>query len=841
MFKKVFCGFLTIAAAMILAAGCGKRASSSGASLPQQKPPPGAYFQTHWQTECQFIVESIVSDLAEQMYYAARHRLPDEKNFSVVATETKGSLDAPNYHVVIDLDQQHTGLAMDLNINGPIWSPDVYRDVATTLATAVGQIAVGANGANDTSLITDLLDGSAETIEQDNQDLSGQLENNFIDPQLHEKAALLLGAFLLRDHSGRFFEIRSPLCRLTAHLAMAGFLNRGDDFGINGRMAEAIMLTEVDDEAQALDLLKSMDTRDAAVAAMVRALQALNTGDYRPLSDVPHRTQVESVAWFQAMADNKNADGAWNQLKDSQKQTVDFVRVAGDSGYSVSEGHQLMIAIPLELKEIGSIYERSCGKKLLLTELTNALNVMPERCFALGADGKAHVRVIGWGQWAAFLQRHFCRAIDQNYQFMFRMWGVPDDAKKFAAQCEKKFDGLRLYPFVRRFVCSDVASYHKSVDDAFRVTVAAPQLVPAECWNYLCYRTSFAPVYQPNPNPHINEWHNHNPPPGTVYDLDPRLNHPSLVSRPDVIARFEQLRQWAPYEIRIPYFIARKKYNGQPTYDQAMELFGGLLPWSVTAVRDMAGWITNQPEQYEKLLLQGAQLDSSFYYDLGYLASTRNQEDKAAEYYDKACENDSDAVRVSNYSEWRMRYYLKKGQVEKARAIADFGAQVYSSIGLCAEAGFMEGTSNYDGAFEWFSKNAERYNAPGPLVGFCERYKKATGDGRFDAELKKCENLIFPEGEEKVSLSDFRSPPTDGTIVKGESTLLAAAGMKDGDVIVALRGIRVHNFSQFAYLRDAQDSPELDMIVWQGNSFLELKSSPPNRRFGVSMVDYVAR
>jgi len=52
------------------------------------------------------------------------------------------------------------------------------------------------------------------------------------------------------------------------------------------------------------------------------------------------------------------------------------------------------------------------------------------------------------------------------------------------------------------------------VDDGFKVTVAAPHLVPAECWNYLCYKVNFAPPYNPNPNPHVNEWHNHNPPPG---------------------------------------------------------------------------------------------------------------------------------------------------------------------------------------------------------------------------------------------------------------------------------------------------------------------------------------
>ena len=86
---------------------------------------------------------------------------------------------------------------------------------------------------------------------------------------------------------------------------------------------------------------------------------------------------------------------------------------------------------------------------------------------------------------------------------MNHMWCVPDEAKEFAAKCEREFGGLWLYPFVRRFNCTDIKTYHKSVDDGFKLTVATPQLVPAECWNYLCYRVSFAPWYKPNPNPHV--------------------------------------------------------------------------------------------------------------------------------------------------------------------------------------------------------------------------------------------------------------------------------------------------------------------------------------------------
>lgn len=837
--KHLFTSHGFTALCLLLATGL---AASCKPKAPAQ-PVATNYFQTSFQSESQFIVEAIVSDLTEQMYYAANHRLPEKKYFSVIVTDRPGSpIDAPVYELRVNLDPKHAGLKLELNINGPIWSPEVYREVTTALAGAVGLPAGATNETGNTALLSKLLDGKPETIEQENQTLSGALEEEFTNPELHEQAALLLGAFLLRDHSGHFFDIRSPLCRLTAHLAMARFLRGNDSPGVNGQMAEAMMLTLVGDEAPALEKLKSLDTNSTAVVAMSRALQARNTGDFRPLTDTTSRTRIEDVAWFTATADYISAPLAWQKLDEEQKQTIDFVRTANDLGYSVEMGHELLAtAIPLELNEIRNVYGLSHPKQLSRDELIPALNELPERCFTTGPDGTVHVRIIGWGQWAAFLQRHLCHAVQQNYYFMNSMWGVPDDAKEFAAKCDREFAGLRLYPFVQRFNCADVATYHKSVDDGFKVTVTTPQLVPAECWNFLCYRVNFAPWYNPNPNPHVNEWHNHNPPPGTVYNLHPRLNHPSLVDRSDAAAKFEQLHNLAPYDCRVANFIAEKKYTNCPTYDQAMGLYGPLLPYSVYALRTVADTVYDQPGRYEKLMLQAAELDPSCYYNLGDYALNHTNDDKAALYIDKACDTDPDSVRVANHAVWRVRYYLKHGQTDKARAIADYAGEVYSYTGLESKALFFETTSNYTDAFTWYANIDERYDDPGPLLRFCARYQSRTGDTRFESEAQRRIRKLFPKGIENVTLKDFQGQPEDGVWIRQENDLLKAAGMQKGDIIVAVYGVRVHNFKQYTYGRELKDTPELDLIVWHDGTYHECKASPPDHHFGLDFRDYPPR
>ena len=269
-----------------------------------------------------------------------------------------------------------------------------------------------------------------------------------------------------------------------------------------------------------------------------------------------------------------------------------------------------------------------------------------------------------------------------------------------------------------------------------------------------------------------------------------------------------------------------------------MALYGDLLPYSLTAMRAVANVVYDQPERYEKLMLQAAALEPSCYYTLGDYELGRHEDDKGAQYIEQACDADPDAVRVANHAVWRVRYYLKKGQTDKARQIARDGAEVYSFVGLEAEAIFQEAMTNYDDAFDWYQKIEERYKDSAPLLAFCQRYKQQTGDNRFDAEVQKRAKNLFPKGLEKVSLTDFKAPPTDGVLVRQENDMLRSSSLRAGDVIVALGGTRTHNFKQYSYLRDQLTDPWLDLIVWQGSAYHQLKASPPNHRFGVDFGDY---
>jgi len=819
--------------------GCNKSSpSASSHSLPASK----SYFKTVWQDESQFIVQTIITDLAEMAFFAKHKNVPPPQHFLVMVQEKPdSSIDSPTYSIQITFDKSTPAIKYDLAVNGPIWSPEVYSNMVRTIFDAIGTPADLTPGSQDSSLISNLTELTARNLQEQNLALSRALENHFCDPLLHEKAALLLGAFMLRDSSCDFFDLRSPLCRLSAHLALATQFSGQSGVGLNGRLANAILLTLINNQKTALENLAGMDASDPVVQPWLRSLRARNTCDYRIIASVAQPSLLEKIELFRANCVSVDTSIAWGKLSDKDKQTVpDYCRVANAHEYSVESGHELLaVSLPLEIGELDQVYSLEHESKLKKDRLTEVLNTPPERC--LSANGSHRVRVIGWGQWACFAQRHVCHALQHNFNFLQKEWGVPEEAAKFAKNTESLFSGLRLYPFVRWCNCTTPDDYHRAVDEGLAVTVKTPHLVSAQIWNSMCYKVDFTDLYEPNPNPHINEWHKHNPPPGTAYDPSPRMNHPSLIGRRDVIPLMERLHELAPYEDDLSFNLLRLKYHDKPTFEQMEQVYHPELEYNSFKMYELAKTITGKPEQYEKLMLRSAAIDPYRYYILGDFFQERDQDEKAAAYLEKAMALHPDSVAAASRSSWLIKYYQRKGMTSKALALADKAAEVYSYSGLEAKADLLESLGKYAEAWEYFLKLEERYERSDDLMAFIARYKAKTGNSRYDHELETRMGKLFPKGLEKVTLQSFRTPPSDGAIIKQENKLVSDAGLKADDIIVAVYEIRVHNLPQYSFARETSKAPEMDLIVWRQDHYLQIKCSPPGHRFNADFATYSAR
>jgi tetratricopeptide (TPR) repeat protein len=817
-------------------------ANNSSQSTPHQAA-GSAYFKTTFQDESQFVVENIVTDIAEMVYFARNHRLPDQKHFSVRAQESGGTPDSPAYNVIVQLGAS-SAVHTAVTVSGPIWSEEVYSKLTAAIAREAGLESPSSSQTNDTTMLAYLTDGLAATIEKQNLELSDDLQKDFLNPALHQQAAALLGVFALRENSGQFHDIRLALCRMTAHLALARFLAGQHPPDLNGELANCMLLTLMNNQVAALDQLKKVDTKDRVAATWARVLQAYASRDFRGLTSAEGAPTVERIAWFWAYSSVNSRNVAWDKAGDEVARIPDYSRIAAAMGYSVQMGNvMLQTWLPLEYDEVAKVYQLSHGPELEKKQVVAALNEAPERCFRPDGKDAPQISVIGWGLWALQLQHHLCQAIATDFTSLQRKLGVPEDARQFAEKCEGEFGGLRFYAFVRRLVCADAASYRKSVDEGWAFWTEFPHLTPIKWPDYLCGKVSFAPLYLGGiPNPHCNEWTSHNPLPGTAYDADARLDFPSFTGGFGSGGREQVLKvhALAPYDIEICRYIGRTYYKSNWTYEAAMSTFGPLQPYSAVAGACIADSLVGKPEEYEKTMEHVAELDPAYNYNLGDYRWRRGKTNEAVKVYEKAVENDSDALHAANYAALLINHYLATGDKEKARATADLAGEVYSYRGLDAKAGYFEKTGDLPHALEWFDKIEERYGKSTESLSFCSRHAMPTGDAALDKEIATRLKNWFDK-QKQVKLADFQTPPTNVVVLlqQAKNDSRNNTGLEKGDVLVAVRGIRVHSFEQLAIARDLDPAPDVKVIVWRNGSYRECNVTlSDGHRMGFQLGEY---
>lgn len=800
--------------------------------------PAAKYFKTEFQDETRYLVESIVGDLAEMAAYARTKTVLG--GLAVRAIERPHcSFGKPVYDIVVPAEGGQAPLRFSLNVNKPIWAPDLYEDIALQLCAPMNKAAPSAEVA-PSGLAGELTELAAENLEKANRRVSELLTAHFQNPALHEQASLILGAFGLRDFAGTFYDARPILCRMTAHLALARALNRRQPFGTDGRLAEAILDTLMNNQRTALARIEGL-SKDSALAPWVRALKAHVTGDDREISAVAAPTLLETIFWFEAVTRSTDIEMAWLKLgRTRQAMRTDYCRVVNQSPYTVGLGHQVREpSLALEIHELNQVYQLAHGRALAATGLVSALNTVPGGCFETDAAGATAVRILGWGQWAYFLQRHLCHTLQHNFDFLQRKWCVPEEAKKYTQEADRLFAGLRLYPVVRRLNAVTDAECQASLGPLAELVGETPHLVPRWGWIHL-FRPFLKTEFDPElPDGHVNEWHRHDPPPGTAYEPGSAFAHRSLACRPEISQWVEALHEMAPYDTALDEAMVIYKFGKKPTFEQARELYRPRLEYASGLLARLAERTVDQPARYEEYMGKAADIHPRFFLDLGDYFAERGPEAKAAGYYERGNALYLDEVAVANRCGWLVDYYFRNQRVAEAEKLADRAAETYSGGGLRVKANLLFAQGKYAESFEYAGRVEERYHLPGEVVGWCVRYKDKTGSSQYDGEVKKRLDTLFPRGLERVTPAELRGRPQQGVAFDQESDLLRAAGLQKSNIVVAVNGVRVYDTFQYDYIRDQNPDPEMRLIVWDGKHYLEKVASPPNHRFGVPISSYV--
>jgi tetratricopeptide (TPR) repeat protein len=810
-------------------------------------PPP---VETRWASasETEWLVLQVSLDLLEMAAFADGRRAFDATSAGL----RLAAVAAAGAGVAIDLaaSWRRAPLGVRIVLADHVWSAADYEPLARSLQRGLARQQPAASGAAGTGAFAALLDLRSTVLERESQRVSRLLEGDLLDASGHEAAALVLAGLALRESAGYFADSRLLLCRMTAHLAWARALRDGGSASVDGRLAQAALLSLVGRQRDAMGELQRLEAEAPANPALLSWLHALRlraTSDFRTLKDPGSASLLERLEYFRALAASLDVDHAQDFARSHGREPVpDWSRRALARGVSVETGNVFTAsAVALELADLAETWQAARGTTL--ADVDAALLASPARCITRREDGTLGPRVIGWGAWAGSFERHLMQALDRTDDHVRGRLAIPSRADAIAKDFDARFARLPLYSFVRlrreaRIREREEAKTGKAVSGsppecprAVRLLREEPERVAP--LNWLLARGRCRGGAETATVPRARLWFTTGVPPGTAFEAVRRLGVSASLVRPQLDA----LAVRAPYDFELARQALEARAGKEPSPQALDAAYGALLEYHLGALWDRAQASEGDVAEYRRFAERILALDADSGLAVGEYLARQGLGEAAASAYETAVRGGRDRVAVANRCAWLVEYYLDHGHEPDALRLAQEAADTFSARGIVTLARLLEQLGRYPEALAWLEKEAERYDDPREVEEYrLRRERRAPGEGPL-AAARAALLRHFPQGLERVDLGDFLLEPKRGVEIRESSRALASLGLDKGDVIVALDGYRTASYQQYRIVRDMTDDPEVRLIAWHGDRYVEARGSFPRRRFDALLGDYEAK
>jgi hypothetical protein len=710
--------------------------------------------------------------------------------------------------------------AVSLDLKGRLWSPEAFAPLAAAVAGS-GTVNSASDGPGTH---TSLLDLTPATLVAASTSIAADLARDMRNPATHEAAAMSIGAFALRESAGRFYDVRWSMNRMTAHLAMAIALRKGTPATVDGRLADAILLTLANHQTRALSSLDRLvqDAPSQAVEAWARALRLRISQDWRTFTSPGTAALVEKQEYFRARrATAARSLGTKDLERLNVSSGIDWVRMVEASAMNVEDAGMLTDALTLERAESADVFQR-IHQRDITSEPGQPLNLRAGRCLD---DGKP--TVLPWGAWAEFSQRHLAMYIWRIDSYYRRTLGGPREADQEQHKLEEVLGDLSMFPLGTIFWTKGpraVEADLRYINDAIDAAVQSPERVTSTVWsflqvssNYEAVRAAMAPkagwFLQPSAR--------------VPYDAGVRVEDIGVTAPPDAIAA---LSQEAPFDYGLANQLLRRQYGDKAPYDEVLRAFKPRLEYDLRALRVARDRAT---EPSERIRLARASCAVAAAECIGFASelARQNRPDEAATEYARAFDDPSvDAVAMSNNAGWLVNYYLDRGKTAAAEALAERAGGVGGGDGLVTKAYLDERLGRLNDAEQGYRSVENRYNRPAELTGFYYRAVNVYNRSAYKPLLDERLARVFPQG--MVAIAELKTKPETGVIITKDSELSRAAGLQAGDLIIGLEGWRVENLPQYRAINAFSKTEVLKITAWRTQSF-DVTLTAPNRLMGI--------
>lgn len=690
-----------------------------------------------------------------------------------------------------------------------VWDPAVYGPLVRGLRDALpAKAARGPKAPPGPDALDALLDLRAPVLEGESRRVSARLRDDVLDAGAHEEAALVLGAFALREAARDFSDVRLIAARACAHLAFAKGLRGDGPPSRSGRWAAILISTLVGRQREAVEALPKLPGPQGSELAWARALRLRNGQDWRGLAPAPAASLLEKLAYFRAVTEALSASQALLALPDSKLEAVpDWGRVVADNPYSVEEGNRFLpSAVATEMAELGGVLG------LADEAVLQALSAPPPA----GGDS---LEVLGRQAWIESAARHLSADLVSVDQFLRRSLGLPEQADEFLRQTEKVGAGLPLYPLVRRRrQDKGQTEIEQSLCVPLRqMAKASPERLTAANWD-LAHRSCAGTGGFPGPG----AWFQPAVPNGTVLDARARM----LVLELNASLTPAQTQQWrelSPFDAGLRVDALQRQYHGKVPLEVVDKEFGLLAQYHFRAMKFVLDAYRKEPGADRAMAERICALSADHCDLLGAALLAAGLDEQAARAYQRLMDHGLDRVGASHRSAWLVTYYQDHGEAAKALAVATQAAETHSSTGLNVMARLLERLGRYQEAESWYRRLQERYGDESELLNFYLRTSRRPGGERYAEQAQKARAKLFPRGLEAVSLAALGTARVPGPTLTFPSDGLVKQGITAGDTVVALDGYRVRDQNEYGSVKALRDDPLMRLIIWHGNRYVEIE------------------
>ena len=709
------------------------------------------------------------------------------------------------------------------------WDTDAFTPVA---AAAFGDVSPASNDALVVDMYPRLVDLNVTVLVDASKAVSQQLASNMRDPHAHESAALVIGAFALREAADLYSDVRWALNRMTAHLAIARALRHNEAVSNDGALANVLHLALANHQERAMAALSALGTGTPGdpMHAWIRALGMRINSDWRVIAEPAAATRLEKLEYFRARRLTVSRERADKHLREVNEPLVAaFARIAQDSSsLGVEDGGQFVDgALALELEEAALAYQAVHGRAMPAS-LADALNHRATRLI----DGAP--QVLPWGAWAEFYQRHIGMNVGMVDSYVRHSLGGHDSANDRKRALDNQLGELTFFPVgtLRRTKGSEGTeadlTYLRQIID---LAATSPELIPVRAWQFAEFGSRYEPL--PRVMPAFTSWF---APASSAVPFEAGIRLAKGL-RPG--ADLEAIVKMAPHDATMLIELS-KGGEQEPGVGYSRGLLANRHDYDLRAVDATLAAISDV-EQRKALLRKGCALSTRDCLLLANALLYNGEEDEAAATYERALADPAlDAIARAYDSKWLTMYYFRTRQFDKAKALADEAASTGSGAGYVTRGWLNEQTGDLDAAERDFLDYAERYDYLPPLVAFYYRRVEIEKNAAYQNKWDRWRAELFPNGLQPEP-AELAGVPATGVFVNQDSAYSRHAGIRAGDIVVGLEGWRVDSVEQYQAINSFKDDPTVRLTLSRGGRLVKVEAKSPSRLFGTGLQTHPMR